>query len=67
MRPIFNVRKVIDEIPIIDVMPVVKCKYCEHCFPLVKGGICKISETEVTEEDFCDWWDRQRRRENEVN
>lgn len=62
-----SVRRVIDNAPTIDSVPVVRCKDCKHNYGLTHGGeycsvdiVCDYWETDgLGESDFCSYGERR--------
>ena len=58
-----EVERILDELPTIDAVPVVRCRDCVH-FAMFKNsvkkvGICKIGYGYCIENDFCSFGERK--------
>lgn len=43
-EPCHSFLDVIEDMPTIDAVPVVRCKYCRYSEPMKKHGVCKFGE-----------------------
>ena len=52
--------RLIDKIPTVDAVEVVRCKDCKHYTP-VEGGkpLCALHTIAVTQDDFCSYGERR--------
>lgn len=55
--------EVLEEIPTVDAVPVVRCRDCEYLVNAVVNAngflICGVSDMEITPEDFCSYGERE--------
>ena len=55
--------QMIDDAPTVDAVPVVRCKYCQHCSEYgdiePKSLWCEEGKNDVNPFDFCCWGERR--------
>lgn len=60
-----NIRRVIDDAPTVDAVPVVRCKDCKHLVAVNVNGkgipTCRVSGMEVAPDEFCSRGEKGRR------